>query len=342
MIFLHELFHLDLAADSEGGKPNPKIYDIVIRYNDPEGNIQGPEKAYTARLSKLLARFLPSGRGKDPKSTGYWVQRNVDNFSRYAMAKYLEGKIGGYPFLPLIYDKLLYPEQPKPRQGKSMIGFEGDESSQAKLDVDTSDMDGELLAQAEEIDPTREPHEEFEVGQPIGLDEYPESYKTAYAKWMEMLQGSNDGTCKARVEEIRTCEDEASNLYARVQITNADGETIYTTPGSAHTPGKPIGVDGPLEFSEEGMDSTFTVERGDSYDYLQFSYGSTSWKSSDTSGEASCELDGDDWDGEGPECDEGAFVSHFPTHVQCKTWLTNFLTRLAHSIASIHAVHNGD
>ncbi|KAI4858757.1 hypothetical protein F4820DRAFT_204727 [Hypoxylon rubiginosum] len=300
LVFLHELFHVDMAADSEKGTPNPKIFDIKIRYEDPKGEPKGPLKAYTARYSKLLARFLPSNKGKNPKSTGYWVQRNVDNFSRYAMAKYLEGKIGGYPFLPLIYDKLLYPLIPDPRPGKSsVVAFQADKNSDAKVDVDTSDIDA--LDGEADVDSTHTTDEVFEVGQPIGVDEYPESYKKAYAGWLDILQGKSDGTCKVQVKEIWTCEDAASNLYASVQITDASGKTVYTTPGSAHSPGQPINDGHPLKLKESGMDNTLTMVGEHTNDYIQFSYGSTSWTSNDTKSDASCKLVGDNWDKNGPK-----------------------------------------
>lgn len=312
-----------MAADSEKGTPNPKIFDIQIRYKDTNGETKGPLRAYTARYSKLLARFLPSNKGKNPKSTGYWVQRNVDNFSRYAMAKYLEGKIGGYPFLPLIYDKLLHPLDPGSRPGKSsLVAFQADKDSEAKVDLDTSDidaLDGEV-----DVDSTHTTDEIFEIGQSIGVDEYPESYKKAYAGWLDILKGKSDGTCKVLVREIWTCEDVASNLYASVEITDASGKTVYTTPGSAHSPGQPINDDRPLKLMKSGMDKTLTIVGEHTNDYIQFSYGSTSWTSSDTEGDASCKLVGDDWDKNGPKgCpDARAVVSYLLAYVYHKISLT--------------------
>lgn len=312
-----------MAANSEKGTPNPKIFDIKIRYEDSTGEPKGPIKAYTARYSKLLARFLPSNKGKDPKSTGYWVQRNVDNFSRYAMAKYLEGKIGGYPFLPLIYDKLLYPLIPDPRPGKtSLVAFQANGSSDAAVDVDTSDIDA--LDGEADVDSTHTTDEIFEVGQPIGVDEYPASYKTAYAGWLDILKGNTDGTCKVQVKEIWTCEDVASNLYASVTITDNSGKTVYTTPGSAHSPGQPINDGHPLEITESGMDNTLSMVGEHTNDYIQFNYGSTSWTSSDTEGDASCKLVGDNWNQNGPTgCPNAmAIVSYFLAHVHHKVLLT--------------------
>ncbi|GAW14582.1 hypothetical protein ANO14919_039850 [Xylariales sp. No.14919] len=305
LIFLHELFHVDIAANSEKGMPNPKIYDIKIRYEDKDGEPRGPTKAYEARYAKLLARFIPRSNGKDTTSAGFWVQRNVDNFSRFAMAKYLEDKIGGYPFLPLIYDKNVQPLYPDPRPGKtSFVGFQAGNDSDVRVDVDTSDVDaleGEI-----DVDPTHTTDEIFEIGEPIAFDEYPESYKAAYAGWMDLLQGKTDGTCKVQVEEIWTCEDSASNLYASVEVRDASGNVIYTTPGSASSPGQPINDAHPLEISASGMDQTLTLIGEHTNDYIQFYYGSASWTSSDTEGDASCKLVGNDWDKNGPQgCPNG-------------------------------------
>ncbi|KAF3012436.1 hypothetical protein E8E14_011556 [Neopestalotiopsis sp. 37M] len=53
--------------------------------------------------------------------------------------------------------------------------------------------------------------------------------------------------------------------------------------------------------AESGIDSTLTIVGEHTNDYIQFSYGSTSWTSSDSNGDASCQLVGDDWNKNGPE-----------------------------------------
>ncbi|KAL6788909.1 hypothetical protein GGI42DRAFT_337863 [Trichoderma sp. SZMC 28013] len=303
LVFLHELFHLDLAADSVNNKPNPKIYDIKIVYENDRGMITSPEKAYEARLAKLLARFLPND--KSNTTTGYWVQRNVDNFSRYALAMYLQGKLGGYTFMPLIFNRLKYPLTPDPRAAGKMISFLAGNCSSSNAIVTMIDPAGSGEADLHEpdnVDPTHTTELSFEVGKPIGDDEYPNSYRRSYAGWVEtLLQGGGVelAPCKVDVEEIWTCGENTSNLYASVQVTDGSGENLYTTPGSTHSPGQPIDADVPLHIKVSGMDDTLTITGDHTKDYIQFSYGSTQWKSSDTQGAASCTLL-DQWNKDGP------------------------------------------
>ncbi|KAK2606049.1 hypothetical protein QQS21_003567 [Conoideocrella luteorostrata] len=327
LIFLHELFHLDLAADSEKGEPNPKIYDIYITYYDSRrnGEISRPTKAYEARLSKLLARFLPKEPTKkkpNPKSTGWWVQRNVDNFSRYAMAHYLQDKIGGYPFMPFIYDELRDPLTPDPRPGKtSLIGFQADNGTAAvKLTMDKSDASDQNEDGDVNVDSTHTTDEVFEVGKPIPLDAYSDAYRKAYGEWVDALKGKSDGKCKLEVEEIWTCEDVASNLYASVKITDNGGKVVYTTPGSAHSPGQPINDGHALQINEKGMAKTLTLVGEHTNDYIQFSYGDKSWTSNDDKGDATCKLVGDNWDKDGPKgCPNAkAVVRNFGCQYPCE------------------------
>lgn len=184
LVMLHELFHIDLAADSEKGTPNPKIYDIWIWTEKADGEGTGRKKAYTARYAKLFARFLSKNT---EKPTGWWAQRNVDNFSRYAMAKYLEGKLGGYPFLPLVYDRIRYPEVPDERRGVTMIGYDGS-GDEAKILVKPDGIDQDLTSDTEfDISREGEPDgaEEFHPGKPIDLAEFPQAWQDAYKKWVD-------------------------------------------------------------------------------------------------------------------------------------------------------------
>jgi hypothetical protein len=95
----HEMFHLDLAADSSSNNlPNPRIVDLEVRVPNDQGALE-TRKAYGTRLTKILARW----QGDDIFSTGYWVQRNADNLKYYALAKYVMTKNGNiYPHLPIV------------------------------------------------------------------------------------------------------------------------------------------------------------------------------------------------------------------------------------------------
>ncbi|KAK8069450.1 hypothetical protein PG994_006066 [Apiospora phragmitis] len=85
---------------------------------------------------------------------------------------------------------------------------------------------------------------------------------------------------------------------------------LYKTLGSAHSPGQPIDDGYSLEL-KSGMDSTLTTVGEHTNDYIQFHYGSTSWTSFDTKGDASCKLVGDNWDKNGPKgCPNAMAVSY--------------------------------
>ncbi len=134
---LRQLFQLDLAVDSGEGKPNPKIYDIEISWYDVDGNEHGPQKAHEARLSKLLARFEPPDNLWDPTTTGYWVQRNAENLSLFALSTYLRDQLGNYPRFPIVFDKLKDLEFPV--YWAEMVGFEADHESEVPLILESSD-----------------------------------------------------------------------------------------------------------------------------------------------------------------------------------------------------------
>lgn len=98
----HELFHLNLAANSPN--PNPKVWDLTMTLpveKDANGNPRSGTrdfKIYGGLLTKTLARW----KGTTSQSVGYWVQRNSDNLSLYALAKYIMTKNGNvYPHLPM-------------------------------------------------------------------------------------------------------------------------------------------------------------------------------------------------------------------------------------------------
>ena len=75
----HEILHLNLAADSEGGRPNPEVEDLHITYSyrDTDGTDREVEDpAYEPARAKLLARFKPE---RFNFQTGYYVQRNCES-----------------------------------------------------------------------------------------------------------------------------------------------------------------------------------------------------------------------------------------------------------------------
>ncbi|KAH8589906.1 Spherulation-specific family 4-domain-containing protein [Bisporella sp. PMI_857] len=98
LTFLHELFHLDLAADSPS--PNPSVEDLQIDIKYGESSTRSTP-AYGPFATKVLARWQGGGAGVG--SVGYYVQRNADNLAYYALAKYVMSKNGNvYPHLPIV------------------------------------------------------------------------------------------------------------------------------------------------------------------------------------------------------------------------------------------------
>jgi hypothetical protein len=92
-IMYHEMTHLDLAADSSGqNTPNPRIIDLKITYEETDGS-QWRTKAYGPLRTKMLARYEPPSPD-DEMTTGWYMQRNADNFAMFALAKYVQSKIG--------------------------------------------------------------------------------------------------------------------------------------------------------------------------------------------------------------------------------------------------------
>ncbi|KAI0443025.1 hypothetical protein F4803DRAFT_550595 [Xylaria telfairii] len=300
--FLHELFHLDLAADSVNGRPNPQIKDLKIRYKDG-GKSSGWVEAYGPKHAKILARFLPIGRGT--KQTGYFVQRNDDNLVYFSLANYIQSKTGDYPFLPVVTEALQdapFEPMPKPIDPFVVYRNNGDEpvtlvDFSAKTEELTSHISGPDDCPKASID-ENDPYS-FEVGKAIPSDMYPEDYLKAKEGWIKTLSPLG-GICSLTIREIWTCEDVASNLYAQVSIKDPKGNTLYTTPGSTSSPGQPINDQHPLKITAEGMHDTLTIVGEHTNDYIQFYYGSNvNWTTHDTQGDAKCSLQGDDW-GNGP------------------------------------------
>ncbi|KAF4996966.1 hypothetical protein FGRMN_4184 [Fusarium graminum] len=87
--WFHELLHIDWAS---GVLPEWHIKDMSARYTGPDGlprytTIYGPAKA------KALGRYK--------FSPTFFIRRNADSFTMYAMAKYVQKAVGMYPHLPL-------------------------------------------------------------------------------------------------------------------------------------------------------------------------------------------------------------------------------------------------
>jgi len=100
----HEILHLDLAADSVDDSPNPRIDDLTISIDmgrNELGHVVIVEsRAYGPQRCKILARY--TRKFPDDFDTGFYVQRNADNLAWFALAKYVQDKIGAYPHIPVV------------------------------------------------------------------------------------------------------------------------------------------------------------------------------------------------------------------------------------------------
>lgn len=307
--------HLDLAADSVNESPNPHIRDLKIRYTydsgPNEGKKSGWTKVYGPKLSKILARFQPISRSS--KQTGYFVQRSDDNLVGFALANYVQGQIKSYPFLPVIYDKIADAPMLPPKRESIDTVFAADGTNPVTLDsFDPSDPFGVRNVKKDGECPSTDSGEDLEIGAPN--DQYPQPYLDDRKKWLDSVKnggGDDTGpeTCKIDITEVWTCEAVESNLYAEMKITNAQGKTLYSTPGSAHSPGQPINANHPLSIQEDGMEKPLVVVGEHSDDYIQFTYGDVHWQSKDTGGKAHCKLKGEDWNKQGPQGCPNAMAS---------------------------------
>lgn len=102
--WFHELLHIDWVSKFGAYGSNGKVIDVVMAFKRREGRdiIVEYVEAYGPTLAKMLARF-----GID---TGFWTVRNADTFHMFALARYVQEKVGLYPHLPLA---------PKPPDGVS-------------------------------------------------------------------------------------------------------------------------------------------------------------------------------------------------------------------------------
>ncbi|KAJ0302386.1 hypothetical protein Brms1b_012046 [Colletotrichum noveboracense] len=204
--FLHELFHLDLAADSVKGTPNPKVRDMKISYffyDEKTGKrkLSELQGAYGATLAKVLARFVPS---QDQESTGYYVQRNDDNLGRFALAKYIESKIGDYPFLPQIYQKLQRVHEPNPRPNSIGVSWDVENDSVAVLNLTVATLDASVPDDDGVCPWGRAPNEDdFVVKAPHPDSAYPDWYHAQQEKWLAVVTDSlGSDTCSLNVTQV--------------------------------------------------------------------------------------------------------------------------------------------
>ncbi|KAE8150838.1 hypothetical protein BDV25DRAFT_139433 [Aspergillus avenaceus] len=195
--FLHELFHLDLAADSPS--PNPRVDDLQI--NIKVNNDVRTYMAYGSWTCKVLARWQGGGTGVG--SVGYYVQRNADNLAYYALAKYVMSKNGDtYPHLPYIWEEeLAEPPNTKPDPGSLSTFVRKGNNFYLNTTDDLSSWESSLVGDHPSCPDNLN---ESEVRSPLFIDgfapdsAYPDDYNSQVSAWKDALPlpdgGSDSGS----------------------------------------------------------------------------------------------------------------------------------------------------
>lgn len=86
--------HIDWVSKALRYGSNEHITDMNIAFHDIDG-FAYEAKAYAPLKAKILARY--------PYNTGKYVWLNADNMNLYALARYVQAKIGNiYPNFPVV------------------------------------------------------------------------------------------------------------------------------------------------------------------------------------------------------------------------------------------------
>ncbi|KAI9680921.1 MAG: hypothetical protein M1829_001001 [Trizodia sp. TS-e1964] len=92
--FFHEITHLDYFMNAGDNSKSPFVSDLEVEVT-AQGN-RDWHHCYGSYYSRILTNWLD----KDPKYIGYFTQRNADNYALFALANYVQSKIGFYPTSP--------------------------------------------------------------------------------------------------------------------------------------------------------------------------------------------------------------------------------------------------
>lgn len=190
-VFLHELLHLDLVANSKNDDPNPDIRDLKIKFRVGRGKHKGEltkyTKVYGPRLAKILAGFQPWRRDV---TLGQFIQRSDDSYSMFALAKYVEKTYGFYPYIPLIYDQITEMPRIPNRDRSSALAFETNDNEPITF-INFTQVDDGMCPTVYE----NGSGEDLEIGAPHDKSLYPDSYWKQYDQWIQEIRdayGSGD------------------------------------------------------------------------------------------------------------------------------------------------------
>ncbi|KAK1777157.1 hypothetical protein QBC45DRAFT_198800 [Copromyces sp. CBS 386.78] len=144
-VFLHELTHLDYFVGTDPtGKNDPKsnipyIWDLQITINENGARVDRP--CYGPEYCRILRNWVDP----DPQDLGYYTQRNADSYAWFAMAKYVQSKIGQYPAQPRVGRK-------KPRYAP-VNSKNGLEPQDAPANLSTTSLDNYQIGGDEDAAP---------------------------------------------------------------------------------------------------------------------------------------------------------------------------------------------
>ncbi|KAJ0414504.1 Spherulation-specific family 4-domain-containing protein [Aspergillus carlsbadensis] len=189
--FLHEMLHLDLAADSSASDtPNPRVDDLTIDFKTGKKDEFGQDeiittKAYGTLATKILARY---------QGTGYHVQRNADNLAYYALAKYVMTKNGNiYPHLPVVTYKLSGPPYP------GTLAMFAEEDGNFYMNTTVDDLSAWETTPGNDYPGCSDNENPSAGSSTLTIDgfipdsAYPDEYNSQKKKWIEDIRGTDDG-----------------------------------------------------------------------------------------------------------------------------------------------------
>lgn len=102
------------------------------------------------------------------------------------------------------------------------------------------------------------------------------------------------GICSFHLQEWQDCADDSKNLFAIVNMSDNNENSIGDTPTGPGSPlGAPINTADPYSFTSK-LPMPLVIVGEHQHDYVQFTYGNLQWTSRTTDGPAKCSNGG--WD----------------------------------------------
>lgn len=120
---------MNAGANDDG--LSPFVSDLEIKYDTPTVKDEWYE-AYGPYNCRILRNYVDP----EPQYSGYFTQRNADNYAFFALAKYVEGQINQYPSAPS-------PGRKKPKKEPRDTRTQEEPESEDTQGLDTDLIDGD-------------------------------------------------------------------------------------------------------------------------------------------------------------------------------------------------------